>query len=432
MPRHHSGTPAETRRPRALMIALGDMGSLAMMGVRRKLHAQRRALAALMNCPVDIVEQHGGQLAVTRDGHDEVLHRLRRGIDNYRISVASAIKEQVATDDYRLVYIRFPGFCDPSFLRILGLFRSSAIVMEVPTYPLKDERAAIVRDLIRSRRLVRLSQFVAQVLVDRLTRWRMRVSIDRLLCIGDPPDVLWGMKTIRITNGCDTNLEQLSACVSRPDRLVMICVAGLHDYHGLDRVIRGMAVYRTRNSAPSLHLDIIGSGPAVPDLRKMAEEYNLNDSVTFHGFRSGSELRELYQNSDIGIASLGLHRIGITSASVLKGLEYCALGLPFVYSYRDDRFSDDLPFCLRLPASDDPVDMDQVVAFWRSLHSLEDVRSITRAYAEQRLGWNCVLAPVLEGLGLMKLTSEPIAFHPFTKHNPASSCHVGADLSEPS
>ena len=379
------------------MIALGNLGASEMLGVRRKLNGERRALSNLTGCPVDFIEQHGGRLILHRDGSDTT-YQLRRQMDHYHSSVASVVEKHITARDYRLVYIRYPGFCDLALLRMLRHLRHSTIVMEVPTYPFNDERTVIWKTLVKSRRLFRLFQLIIQILFDQLTRTRLRKYVDRLVCIGNPPEMLWGIATARMSNGSDMAEDPLPKYTAQPCTMRMICVASLQDSHGVDRLIRGMAEYISQNPTPKLHLDVVGYGAVISSLQRMTSAHGLQDSIAFHGFKSGSELRDLYESSDIGIGSLALHRVGRESSSVLKVCEYCVLGLPFVYAYHDFGFSEDLPFCLRLPASDDPINISDVIAFWRSLDALDDVRRVTRAYAEQHLSWEAVLAPALGSL----------------------------------
>ena len=67
----------------------------------------------------------------------------------------------------------------------------------------------------------------------------------------------------------------------------------------------------------AVHVTIAGDGPALPPLRELAAALGLGERVTFAGTVTGSALRDLYARSHLAVSSLGLHRIGLASASVV-------------------------------------------------------------------------------------------------------------------
>lgn len=93
----------------------------------------------------------------------------------------------------------------------------------------------------------------------------------------------------------------------------------------------------------------------------------------------------------MGIASLGRHRSGNTKIKTLKNREYAARGIPFVYSETDDDF-DGMPYVLKAPANDDPVDIAGLLRFWRSL---EMSPGQIRATVEPALSWDVQMRKVL-------------------------------------
>ncbi len=53
------------------------------------------------------------------------------------------------------------------------------------------------------------------------------------------------------------------------------------------------------------------------------------------GPKMGIELDQEFQSADLGMGTLGMHRKGLTSGSVLKLREYTARGIPSVIGYDD-------------------------------------------------------------------------------------------------
>ena len=73
----------------------------------------------------------------------------------------------------------------------------------------------------------------------------------------------------------------------------------------------------------------------------------LENNVFFWGAKSGDELKDFVNRADIGIASLGMHRLGLNVASTLKVKEYCAYGLPFIYAYTEKAIEENCEFALK-------------------------------------------------------------------------------------
>lgn len=115
-----------------------------------------------------------------------------------------------------------------------------------------------------------------------------------------------------------------------------------------------------------MEFHVVGSG--VPSqlemLRALAAKYHLESRVIFHGPKSGAELDAIFENADMGIASLGRHRCGIDRIKTLKNREYAARGIPFVYSEADSDF-DAMPYVMKAPADESLLDIAAVVRFCR-------------------------------------------------------------------
>ena len=90
----------------------------------------------------------------------------------------------------------------------------------------------------------------------------------------------------------------------------------------------------------------------------------MEDYVILYGKRHGKTLDQIFDWCDMGIGSLGRHRVGIQQIKTLKNREYAARGIPFVYSETDSDF-DNRSYVLKVPADESPVDIQQVVEFYQ-------------------------------------------------------------------
>ena len=143
---------------------------------------------------------------------------------------------------------------------------------------------------------------------------------------------------ITIGNGLDVNSVPIRIAKPYVDtelELHILCVANVSKWHGLDRLLKGMATYCS-NTCIIFH--IAGEGAQIPLLKQLVEKLNLQDSVIFHGFKTGDELDTLFNSCHIAVGSLGIHRIGLNEASILKAREYCARGIPYIIACADRIF----------------------------------------------------------------------------------------------
>lgn len=167
-------------------------------------------------------------------------------------------------------------------------------------------------------------------------------------------------KTILLGNGIDvTRMPIRKRSLKWPtDNLKLVGVANVAAYHGFDRVIRAIAAWRELNTNQIIEFTIIGIGEEnyYRNLKSLAQELNVQKHIHFLGPKSGDELLEYYNRSHYGISSLGLFRLKLSVASVLKAREYCLAGIPFIACGKDPDFMDEtLPFRLII-SNDDGID----------------------------------------------------------------------------
>jgi glycosyltransferase involved in cell wall biosynthesis len=165
----------------------------------------------------------------------------------------------------------------------------------------------------------------------------------------------------------------------------LLCVANVNKWHGLDRLLNGLATYRG-NTHIIFH--IAGDGAEIQSLKQEREKLNLQDHVIFHGFKSGADLDELFNFCHIAVGSLGIHRKGLTQTSELKAREYCARGIPYIIACSDPDFPDDFPWILRVPADESPINIEEVIKFAQRAYADPDHPQKMRAYAVEHLDWS--------------------------------------------
>jgi glycosyltransferase involved in cell wall biosynthesis len=109
-----------------------------------------------------------------------------------------------------------------------------------------------------------------------------------------------------------------------PDVPTVVFVGNLKPVKGLDTLIAAVSILRDRRADVRLHL--VGRGPLEPDLRRMATEAGLGQSVRFEGERSPEEVARWMNAADV----LCLPSVNEGVPNVL--LEAMACGTPVVAS----------------------------------------------------------------------------------------------------
>ncbi len=170
-----------------------------------------------------------------------------------------------------------------------------------------------------------------------------------------------------------------------PDEAIhMLCAAHFSPWHGVDRLLHGMAAY---DGPQRFILHLAGIGESLPQYLDLVRRLNLENQVRFHGRLDQDELYKLAATCHLGVGSLARHRAGMAEHAALKHREYCLQGLPFFFGGRDVDF-DPLPdFALSVPQNDAPIDMAPLAALARLPEEHPEVRALMRRYGEEHLSW---------------------------------------------
>jgi glycosyltransferase involved in cell wall biosynthesis len=287
--------------------------------------------------------------------------------DNFLISQTNWL-------DYNFVIIRHLPL-HPNFIRLLKFLKSKhphlKIILDFPTFPYEAELKQDFKG--------RILAFVDAFYHEKLIKY-----VDFALYNGDI-QAIFGLPVVKVANGI--GVEGLTKnCTSPPlDNCLKVVFAGnISEWHGIDRALIGLK----NNNGHHIHLTIIGDGTALPNLKEMVKNLNIEASVAFVPPQNRADLQPFYEKAQLGLGSLALHRIGLTEATPLKHREYCAVGLPFIYTGKDDDFSDKFEFALQLSADESPLDWGAIVAFYQKLVATKaNISTQMRQYAKDNLTW---------------------------------------------
>jgi glycosyltransferase involved in cell wall biosynthesis len=169
-----------------------------------------------------------------------------------------------------------------------------------------------------------------------------------------------------------------------PHTIQILFVGNISRWHGLDRMIHGIADY---HGSVQIHFHIVGDGDELENLKRLRKSVAPAAAIHFHGFLSGSPLAEMFDTCHIAIGSLGIHRNRMKEAASLKVREYCSRGIPFILSNKDPDFPDDFAYCLHLEPTDTPVNIEEILSFTQKVCKNADHPKIMRKYAEEHADW---------------------------------------------
>lgn len=366
-----------------LYIVRLDLDAPHAMGVAKKVRAQASALAASLG-DIDLLYPSGGKVMcngqVLRDYGDGPLWRRLVGLFLFYTALVSA---RFSCD---FVYIRYQR-TSPVFLWMLSRLRARnpdvVILVELPSFPYHTENITL-RDKVLG-------------LSDQLFRTFLRQDVDRIVTFSQAREIL-GVPTIRTDNGVDVDGIPVQQASPDTGEIRLLGLANLSFWHGYDRVISGLARYRAAGGRRRVTFEIVGSGRELERLKADTRTFGLEDVVTFHGPMQGGALEGVVQGCHIGISSIGMHRLDVDTSN-LKSREFCARGLPFVIAYADRDFGADFPFAYEASMTDDPVDIEALLAFHDRLKAEHpDYPAKMRAYADARLTWKGKMAPVVDAI----------------------------------
>ncbi len=307
-----------------------------------------------------------------------VVSKIRKRIE------FGAIAKWSIDNDIDLVYIRSNNNANLFTIHMVKKMKEAGmkVVMEIPTYPYDQEYE---------------SQGIGrQIFQDKLFRRRLAQELDAIVTFSDY-DTIFGQRTIRISNGIDFSIIPIKQQQNDTSHeLRLIGVAEIHQWHGFDRIVKGLAEYYRQPRQYKVTFHVVGYFFSAEDeaiFKKILSDYQMEPYVVLHGKQHGEALNQLFDACDFGIGSLGRHRVGIQKIKTLKNREYAARGIPFVYSETDSDF-DDKPYVLKVPADESPVSICDIIRFYQSL-SIEP-QAIRDSILE--LSWEQQMRNVLKAL----------------------------------
>ena len=336
-----------------------------------------------MHCQKGTAELH--ELKALKQQPNNMLSR--------RWSLLKSTIQHIFDTNPDFLYLRYPR-SEPLYLyflwRIRKRFPKLLILSEFPTFPYDKEYSGAFT-----------SKDKTVFFLDNITRRYLKYFIDRTIAI-NYEKTIFGIKTISIDNGINPqDYQPMPDVPALLETINIIGVANVNPWHGYDRLIRGLGNYYRESNRPDYKVifHIVGAqGVYLSNLIALVDQENVNHAVVFHKPKQGEELDNLFLDCHLALGVLGGHRKGLEIMSPLKNREYCARGIPFIFSHFDPDFSIEFEYCLQLKADEIPLDVEQIIYFLISVSNKNNVIYNMRNYACKNLNWSTKLMPVYEYL----------------------------------
>jgi glycosyltransferase involved in cell wall biosynthesis len=354
-------------------------------GISKKITYQFNALKEL-GLDIDLCYQSYENSSHKRFINGRLIKDYKKGLwaKIYKRIEYSSIVRYVKEEGVKYIYARYDHNSNPFTIRLFRSLKKSGawIDLEIPTYPYDKE-------------YLKLSlKFKLDLAIDKLFRRRLAKYVNRIITFSDASEI-FGVKTLKISNGIDFgSIKIKEEKLLNKDIINLIGVADIHFWHGYDRMAAGLADYYSGEVVTKVYFHIVGGGcrEDIEKIKQIAASGNIEQYIFFYGPKAGVELDDLFDNSDFGVASLARHRSGIDKIKTLKNREYAARGIPFIYSETDEDF-ERMPYIVKAPADESPVDVKGIVDFCRQHHfTPEEIRSSI----EKTLSWKAQMKKVME------------------------------------
>lgn len=351
-----------------------DINVRGNIGVKKKIFAQLRVFGKHFPRCLMVYYAHG-MAYLLEDGCV-----IEKEVALSRVECFKWYCEWMKKYHCRWVYMRCIIPATYSYLLFLREMKEMGIcvVLEYPTYPYDDEVKN--EDILREDREYRgeIGKYISCV-----TTYARDTTV-------------YGIHTIALQNGVELQENPVRRMRKRGTNINLLAVAGFYFHHGFERVLEGLYRYYQHPGVYDFYFYMVGEGSEKRNYIQLVKRYGLERFVEFCGVKTGAELDCYYDNADIGIAPIGLYKMGAVSSAPIKTREYCSRGLPFVYGYEDLGFTGEEAYVRKISNSPDPVDMNEIIGLYEATAENRDIINDMRNNSEKNFSWDILLKDVLE------------------------------------
>lgn len=236
---------------------------------------------------------------------------------------------------------------------------------------------------------------------ERIYRKKLKKYVDRFVTYSND-DKIFGIPTIRTTNGVDVDSIRLLNGEFPERKITMIGVAYMQRQHGYERVIEGIKEYYQKNVGEyQVFLWLVGDGPEKRKYQRLVEHYHLEEYIKFFPTTTGTKLDDLYDSCDLALGSFGLYKVGYKGPlGSLKTREFLAKGIPIVTGSPINVLGDRLKYVKLFPNDSSVVNIIEVINYYEELKNTEhdkvSMAKKIRKVAYEQVNVDVVMAPIIK------------------------------------
>ncbi|MGG0175253.1 glycosyltransferase [Gottfriedia acidiceleris] len=362
-----------------LYIALVNLKTKEYLGIKKKIEGQLVGLRE-NGISIDLLYLDGNKVYLG----NKIVSDARNYIEVYQKLIASNL-----FSDYDGFYIRHnPPFSPFSFKfikKLKRMNRNKHVLLEIPTFPYYSE--------FKNEKSLKMK---AYLLLDRLYFSKLiKKYVDKVITFNYPEGRVFNIDTINLVNGIDPTQIDLVKKKVFNGKVNLLSVSTMLHWHGIDRILIGLKNYYSNKETymNDIRLHLVGEGKEKEKFVKYINENKLEKYVVFHGSKTTNDLQKIYNECDIAISSLGLHRI--EKGDPLKTKEYLAAGLPVVIEDYYSYYPRDTDFIMLIPPDETPLDICKVLEF---LDKKKTNSLVIRKFAMNEYTWSSQMKEVLKRL----------------------------------
>lgn len=229
--------------------------------------------------------------------------------------------------------------------------------------------------------------------LDYLCRKNVLKYIDRIAAMTDTVNI-WNKETINFENGIDLNNTKPHVRNREKNIMRIIAVSYEWEVHGYDRLLRGLVEYYSTNDIKT-EVHVIFVGTVLDSTRVIIQKFGLEKYVTLAGIKSGDELDKIYDECDIGMGCMALHRRANNAVSDLKTREYAAKGIPYIYAGNQLGEDFEFKYAYKMDEGEDALNINEIIQFYNMFKDDCDIVENMRTWA-QNYTWDKQLSKVLD------------------------------------
>lgn len=345
---------------------------------------------------------------IKNDGAETQLEARGANTRDRMGSIYEAVKKYIMEQGIQALYIRFISL-DGRAIQLYQYLHEHGvrIIIEFYSHNLELEAQKTAIRNFRNGKLLTAIKGVVSLNINRVCFYQLRNCID-LIVTTTPVDSMYGVPTLNVRNGIDTEAVQVRKKTDNGYDFNIISVAMISSWHGYDRMIKGIADYYHNGGNINILYSVIGDGEEKCNLEQLVKNNHLEEHVVFTGIKLANELDEYYNHADVALEMLAGFRRTKGSISSIKMAEYFAKGIPVVCATEKQQYSEEIQkYCFLVENDDSNVNIDGLIRFITSFNGQYDrVCKEMHHIAKEQFDWSFTMQPLFH---LLRQNDQPKA-----------------------